>query len=50
MLVLDYDDTCGYEKKANEKVCIVCFELLKEYINVHSPRKFHSTDILQDIV
>lgn len=50
MLVLDYDDTCEYEKKANEKVCIVCFELLKEYINVHSPRKFHSTDILQDIV
>ena len=38
-----------YEEKATEKVCQVCFELLKGYINLHSPKKFHSTEILQEI-
>ncbi|MFR1671641.1 MAG: DNA repair protein RecO [Candidatus Gastranaerophilaceae bacterium] len=50
MLQFDYDYKSEYDEKANEKVCLVCFELLKEYINVHSPRKFKSTDILQEII
>ncbi len=45
----DFDYVSEYDKKANEKVCLVCFELLKEYINVHSVKKFNSTDILQEI-
>lgn len=49
MLQYDYETRSDYDEKANEKVCIVCFELLKEYINVHSPRKFNSTHILQEI-
>ena len=38
-----------YEQKANEKVCIVTFETLKEYIMLKSTKKFKSTSILQEI-
>lgn len=48
-LQYDFDSKSDYEKKANEKVCSVCFELLKEYITLHSAKKFKSTDILQEI-
>ncbi len=48
-LQFDFNYKSEYEDKATEKVCIVCFELLKEYINIHSSKKFNSTSILQDI-
>lgn len=48
-LQYDFDYQSVYDKKANEKVCTVCFELLKEYINMHSSKKFNSTEILQEI-
>ena len=32
MLQFDFDYTCDYDQKANEKVCTVCFNLLKNYI------------------
>lgn len=48
-LQYDFDYVSEYDEKANEKVCMVCFELLKEYINAHSSKKFNSTEILQDI-
>ncbi len=48
-LQYDFDYKSDYEDKANEKVCLVCFELLKEYINIHSSKKFNSTSILQEI-
>jgi DNA repair protein RecO (recombination protein O) len=35
-----------YEKKANEKVCSVCFELLKKYIALHSAKTFKSAAVL----
>lgn len=47
--VTDFAQKCDFEEKATEKICNVCFELLKGYINLHSPRKFHSTEILQEI-
>lgn len=46
----EFDEASEYEKKATEKICLVCFELLKSYINAHSVKKFHSTAILQDVV
>ncbi len=46
----EFDVTTDYEQKATEKICCVCFELLKSYINSHSTKKFHSTDILQEVV
>ncbi len=45
----DFTEKSDFESKATEKICNVCFELLKGYINVHSPRKFNSTGILQEI-
>ncbi len=48
-LQFDFDYKSEYDEKANDKVCNVCFELLKEYINIHSSKKFKSTDILQEI-
>lgn len=48
-LQYDFDYVSDYDKKANEKVCKVCFELLKEYINLHSSKKFNSTSILQEV-
>lgn len=44
-----FDEKSEYEEKATEKVCMVCFELMKSYIKAHSSRKFHSTDILQEV-
>ena len=48
-LQYDFDYVSEYDAKANEKVCMVCFELLKEYINIHSNKKFNSTNVLQEI-
>jgi len=44
-----FEEHTEYEEKATEKICTVCFELLKGYINLHSPKKFNSTQILQEI-
>ena len=49
MLQYDFDYVSEYDKKATEKVCTVCFELLKQYINEHSSKKFNSTEILQEV-
>ncbi len=37
---LSFDEKSEYEEKANEKVCTVCFDLLKDYIAIHSSKKF----------
>lgn len=49
MSVNNFDEKGDYEQKANEKVCTVTFEVLKEYITMKSPKKFKSTEILQEI-
>lgn len=49
MAINDFDEIGEYETKANEKVCTVSFQVLKEYIELKSPRKFKSTEILQDV-
>ena len=46
----EFDDESEYEKKATEKICLVSFELLKSYINAHCTKRFHSTEILQEVV
>lgn len=46
----EFDEISEYENKATERVCLVCFELLKSYINSHSARKIKSADILQEII
>ena len=42
----DFDKKSEYEIKANEKVCEVTFNTLKEYIKIKSPKKFKSTDVM----
>lgn len=49
LLQFDFEFKSKYEKLANEKVCVVCFELLKNYIQLHSVKKFRSTSMLQNI-
>ncbi|MBQ8458978.1 DNA repair protein RecO [bacterium] len=49
MSLNDFDEKGEYEQKANEKVCMVTFEVLKEYIAMKSPKKFKSTNILQEM-
>lgn len=44
-----FDTKSRYEELANEKVCTVCFNLLKEYINEHSEKEFKTTKILETV-
>lgn len=46
----EFDEVSEYEQKATEKICLVCFELLKSYITAHSARKFKSSAVLQEIL
>ncbi len=49
MTINDFEEKGEFELKANEKVCSVTFEVLKEYITLKSPKKFKSTELLQEI-
>lgn len=49
MSINEFNEKGEFEQKANEKVCTVTFEVLKEYIKLKSPKKFNSTGILQEI-
>lgn len=49
MLQFDFNYVSDYDKKANEKVCSVCFDLLGEYIQTHCSKKFKTTQMLQEV-
>ncbi len=49
MLQLDFDFKSSYDQKATEKVCNVCCELLKEYVQTHCHKKVKTTRVFQDI-
>lgn len=46
MVVNDFDYFGEFEQKANEKVCMVTFDLLKDYISKKSPKRFKSTSLV----
>ncbi len=48
MLQFDYNFESDYDRKATEKVCSVCFDLLKEYVQIHCPKKLKSTQIIKE--
>lgn len=48
MLQFDYNYESEYDKKATEKVCSVCCDLLKEYIQTHCTKKFKSTQVIKE--
>ena len=45
----ELDESSEYEESANEKICQICFDLLKSYIDSHSVKKFKSVEILQEV-
>lgn len=49
MLQFDFNYKSDYDRKATEKVCSVCCNLLKEYIQTHCNKKFKTTDVLQEL-
>lgn len=46
MMQFDFNYESEYDKKATEKVCDVCFNLLNEYIQSHTNKKIKSISIL----
>lgn len=49
MLQFDFNYESEYDKKATEKVCSVCFDLLGDYIQTHCTKKFKTTQMLQEV-
>ena len=50
MLQFDFNYESEYDKKATEKVCQVCFDLLDEYIQERTNKKQKSTKVLKELV
>ena len=50
LLQFDFDYESDYDKKATEKICIVCFNLIKEYIAMHSDKKFKTDKVLAEVI
>lgn len=48
MLQFDFNYKSEYDRKATEKVCYVCYDLLKEYVQTHCHKKFKSTQLIED--
>ena len=43
-----FNEKSDWEEKATEKIVITCFKLLQDYINMHSPKKFKTVEVLQE--
>ncbi len=50
MLQFDFDYESDYDKKATEKVCQVCFNLLDEYIKTHTNKRQKSIKLIKELV
>lgn len=48
MLQFDFNFESDYDRKATEKVCSVCCDLLKEYVQIYCPKKLKTTQVIQD--
>lgn len=49
LVQFDFDYKNDYEEKVTEKVCTVCFELLKGYITEHCSTRFKTTNVLNEV-
>lgn len=47
MMQFDFNFESEYDKKATDKVCDVCFNLLNEYIQSHTDKKIKSISVLK---
>ena len=43
----DFNEKTIYDQKATQKICIICFNLLKDYISYHSLKKFKTVDMIE---
>ena len=50
MLQFDFDYESDYDRKATEKVCQVCFNLLDDYIKIHTNKKTKKTKVIKELV
>ncbi len=50
MIKYDFDYVSDYDIKATDKVCLVCFNLLKDYLSGHSDRKFKTDKVLSEVL
>lgn len=50
MLQFDFDYESEYDQKATEKVCQVCFNLLDDYIKIHTNKKTKTTKVIKELV
>lgn len=50
MLQFDFDFESDFDKKATEKVCQVCFDLLDEYIKTHTNKRQKSVKLIKELV
>ncbi|MBR1776387.1 DNA repair protein RecO [bacterium] len=50
MLQFDFNYESDYDKKATEKVCQVCFDLLDDYIKIHTNKRQKSVKLLKELV
>ena len=50
MLQFDFNYDSDYDRKATDKVCVVCFNLLKDYISGHSDKKFKTDKVLAEVL
>lgn len=50
MLQFDFDYESEYDTKATDKICIVCFNLLKDYLSSHSDKKFKTDKVLAEVL
>ena len=49
MLQFDFDYESEYDQKATEKVCQVCFNLLDDYIKIHSSKKQKTLKVIKEL-
>ena len=49
MLQFDFDFESDFDKKATEKVGQVCFDLLDEYIKIHTNKRQKSTKLIKEL-
>ena len=50
MMQFDFNYESEYDKKATNKVCEVCFNLLNEYIQSHSNKKIKTISIMKESI
>lgn len=43
----NFNEKTKYDELATKKICLVCFNLLKDYISYHSSKRFKTLDIIE---